>query len=45
VPKRTYQPKRKKRKKTHGFRKRMSEVSGKRIVSRRRKKKRKKLAA
>lgn len=41
----TYQPKKKKRLRTHGFLKRMSTVGGKRIVANRRKKGRKKLAA
>jgi large subunit ribosomal protein L34 len=34
----TYQPKKKKRKKTHGFRKRTKGKGGKRILKRRRKK-------
>jgi large subunit ribosomal protein L34 len=39
----TFQPKRKKRKKTHGFRKRKKAKGGKRILARRKKKGRGKL--
>ncbi|MBC7076632.1 MAG: 50S ribosomal protein L34 [Syntrophomonadaceae bacterium] len=43
--KRTYQPKKKKRKRIHGFRKRMATASGRKIIANRRKKGRKKISA
>ena len=44
MTKRTYQPSKKRRAKTHGFRARMKTAKGKKIISKRRAKGRKKLA-
>jgi len=43
MPKRTYQPKKRKRAKKHGFIKRMRNAGGQKVIKRRRAKKRSKL--
>jgi large subunit ribosomal protein L34 len=44
MPKRTYQPKKRKRAKTHGFKTRSKTASGKKVLARRRRKGRSRLS-